>query len=221
MDIYKAVTERKSIRAFKEKSVPKSLLKKIMETALRAPSWANSQPWEFAIVGGETLQALAEELFELGQTEVPGNPDRPMPEKWPNLNNERIRGLGKKMFEAMSIPREDKERRKEHYSRNYRFFGAPNIIYIYLDQELGVYSMMDAGIIVQTIALLATAEGLGTCFLASSSRYPDVVREKVGIPKSKDIVLGVAIGYPDSKDASNKFRSDRGEFDEFVRWVDV
>lgn len=221
MDIYDAVTKRQSIRAFKNKSVPKSLLKKIMETALQAPSWANSQPWEFAVVGGETLQALAEELFELGQTEVPGNPDRPMPEKWPDLNMERIRALGKKMFEAMSIPREDKARRMEHYSRNYRFFGAPNIIYVYLDKELGVYSMLDVGIITQTIALLATAEGLGTCFLASSSRYPDVVREKLGIPKSKDIVLGLAIGYPDDKDASNQFRSDRGGFDEFVNWVDV
>lgn len=221
MDIYQAVKNRQSIRAFKSKPVPRTVLKKIMETAIWAPSWANSQPWEFTIVGGETLQALADELFELGQTEVPGNPDRPMPEKWPDVNMNRIRALGKKMFEAMAIPREDKERRKQHYSRNYRFFGAHNIIYIYIDKELGVYSMLDVGIIAQTIALLATAEGLGTCFLASSSRYPDVVREKVGIPKSKDIVVGIAIGYPDMDDASNKFRSDRDALDEFVRWVDV
>jgi nitroreductase len=221
MDIYEAIKNRQSIRAFKNKAVPKTLLKKIMETSLLSPSWANSQPWEFAVVGGKTLQELADELFELGQTEVPGNPDRPMPEQWPDLNMNRIRALGKKMFEAMAIPREDKERRKQHYSRNYRFFGAPNIIYIYLDKELGAYSMLDVGIISQSIALLATAEGLGTCFLASSSRYPDVVREKLGIPKSKDIILGVAIGYPDMDDASNQFRSDRVEMDEVVKWVDV
>lgn len=221
MDIYEAIKNRKSIRAFKNKPVPKALFSKIMETALWAPSWANSQPWEFAIVGGETLQTLAEELFQLGQSEVPGNPDRPMPEKWPDINMNRIRQLGTKMFDALAIPREDKERRKQHYSRNYRFFGAPNIIYIYIDKELGAYSMLDVGIIAQTIALLATAEGLGTCFLASSARYTDAVHEMTGIPKSKDIIIGLAIGYPDTDDPTHPFRSDRDKLDEFVHWVGI
>lgn len=221
MNIYEAIKNRKSIRAFKNKPVPKALLSKIMEAALWAPSWANSQPWEFAIVGGETLQTLAEELFQLGQSEVPGNPDRPMPEKWPDINMNRIRQLGTKMFDALAIPREDKERRKQHYSRNYRFFGAPNIIYIYIDKELGAYSMLDVGIIAQNIALLATAEGLGTCFLASSARYADAVHEMTGIPKSKDIIIGLAIGYPDTDDPTHPFRSDRGKLDEFVHWVGV
>ncbi len=221
MDLYEAIAKRQSIRAFKNKPVPKTLLKKIMDAALMAPSWANSQPWEIVIAGGGTLQALAEELFEMGQTDVPGNPDRPMPEKWPEVNMERIRSLGKKMFEALAIPREDKERRRQHYSRNYKLFGAPNVIYLCLDKELGAYSMLDIGIIAQTIALLAAAEGLGTCFMASSARYPDVVREKLGISKSKDIILGIAIGYPNDEDASNQFRSERGEPDEFIKLVDV
>ena len=45
MDIVEAIQQRKSIRAFKPDPVPKEILKEILELALRAPSWANTQPW--------------------------------------------------------------------------------------------------------------------------------------------------------------------------------
>ena len=58
MDIAEAINHRKSIRAFKPDAVPQEILKDIMELALRAPSWANTQPWEFAIVGGRKLEEI-------------------------------------------------------------------------------------------------------------------------------------------------------------------
>jgi len=44
MDIVEAIQQRKSIRAFKPDPVPKEILKEILDLALRAPSWANTQP---------------------------------------------------------------------------------------------------------------------------------------------------------------------------------
>jgi nitroreductase len=58
MEIVEAIQKRKSIRAFKSDPVPQEILKKIMELALRAPSWANTQPWEFAIVTGKKLEEI-------------------------------------------------------------------------------------------------------------------------------------------------------------------
>jgi nitroreductase len=52
MDIAEAISQRKSIRAFKPAPVPLDILTQIMQSALRAPSWANTQPWEFAVVSG-------------------------------------------------------------------------------------------------------------------------------------------------------------------------
>ena len=58
MDVVQAIKERKSIRAFKPDQVPLDLLKKILEQAMRAPSWANTQPWEFVVVTGKKLKAI-------------------------------------------------------------------------------------------------------------------------------------------------------------------
>jgi nitroreductase len=42
MDVVDAIKQRKSIRAFKSDPVKLDLLKKIIEQAQRAPSWANT-----------------------------------------------------------------------------------------------------------------------------------------------------------------------------------
>ena len=64
MDVVEAVKKRKSIRAFKPDPVPRVILEEIMEAALRAPSWANTQPWEFAIVTGGKLEAIRQGFME-------------------------------------------------------------------------------------------------------------------------------------------------------------
>jgi nitroreductase len=58
MDISEAVDQRKSIRAFKPDPVSLDTLKKILEEAIRAPSWANTQPWEFAVATGKPLEEI-------------------------------------------------------------------------------------------------------------------------------------------------------------------
>jgi len=45
MDLVEAIRHRRSIRAFKPDPIPQEILKEIMGGALRAPSWANTQPW--------------------------------------------------------------------------------------------------------------------------------------------------------------------------------
>ena len=67
MDVVDAIKERKSIRAFKPDTVPLDLLKKIIEQALRAPSWANTQPWEFAVASGEKLKEIQEGFVARGR----------------------------------------------------------------------------------------------------------------------------------------------------------
>ena len=52
MDVIEAIGKRKSVRAFTPDPVSLDMLKEIVEQALRAPSWANTQPWEFAVVTG-------------------------------------------------------------------------------------------------------------------------------------------------------------------------
>ena len=64
MDVIEAIESRKSVRAFRPDPVPRDVLTKILEVALRAPSTDNTQPWEFAVVTGPVLADLKKALSE-------------------------------------------------------------------------------------------------------------------------------------------------------------
>ena len=220
MELKETIRKRQSIRAFKPDPVPKEVLHEIMAHALLSPSWGNTQPWEFCIVGGDTLKKLGEDFSNKKLNKSPENPDLEMPEEWPELCMSRYRTVGKGLFETLSIGREDRDKRDQHYINMFRFFGAPNAIYVYIDKELGIYSVLDVGIIVGNVSLLATDYGLGTCIEAAVVRYPDMVRKRLNIPESKKLVVGMAIGYPDWDSPYNKYKSSREGVDTLVRWVE-
>jgi len=71
MDIMETIDTRKSVRAFKADPVPKATLEAIMKAALRAPSWGNSQPWEFAVLGGDVMEKVKGAMLEKAQSGVP------------------------------------------------------------------------------------------------------------------------------------------------------
>lgn len=50
MDILNLLKTRRSIRIYKDETVPKDLLLKILEAAIWAPTGANLQPWHFIII---------------------------------------------------------------------------------------------------------------------------------------------------------------------------
>jgi len=50
MDLFKAIETRRSIRRFLDKEVETEKIKKILNAARLAPSWANGQCWRFIIV---------------------------------------------------------------------------------------------------------------------------------------------------------------------------
>ncbi len=62
MDVVDALNTRFTARAFKPDPIDRRILERIMEAALRSPSWANTQPWEVYVAGGEVLNRLARGL---------------------------------------------------------------------------------------------------------------------------------------------------------------
>lgn len=225
MDISETILQRRSIRAFKQESVPQGVLKEILEKAVRSPSWANTQPWEFIVVGGQITRDIAkacEEKLAAGgaiKSEIPAPPGFPEP------FDTRRREIGKKMFDVLGLDREDKEQRMKWGLRGFKFFDAPNVIFILTDrsfyaQEAGqnVWPLFDCGLVAQNIMLLAVKYGLGTIPEIQAVMLPDVLRAKLNIPVNKIIVFGIAIGYPDPDHPSSKFRSDRDPVDAVTKW---
>ena len=63
MEVMQAIKERRSIRKYKSDPVSDSNLTEVLEAARWAPSWANTQCWEFIVVKNtETKKKLAETL---------------------------------------------------------------------------------------------------------------------------------------------------------------
>jgi nitroreductase len=100
----------------------------------------------------------------------------------------------------------------------YRFFGAPNAIYIYTERDISNWAIMNAGLVAQTIGLAALHYGLGSIMLAAGISYPDTVRQKLNIPESKQILIAIAIGYHDPDAHVNKFRTERVPLSEVCTW---
>lgn len=222
MEMQKVIKERKSIRAFKADPVPHELLSQIAELALRAPSWANTQPWELAIVTGAKLEAIKEEFS--AQHGVKGQPDFHAPKDFPGVYKIRFQNLAAKMSEAAGRGKRDKGS-GEWYLQGPRLYGAPAAIYILIDRAfyeqaggLNIWPIFDCGLVAQNIMLLATDFGLGTIVQAQAVHYPNVLRRVLGIPDTKLVLVGIAIGYPDWQNPINAFHSDRDTVDNVVKW---
>jgi nitroreductase len=217
-----AINQRYSVRAFTNQPVDRQLVAEILELAVRSPSWGNTQPWEIAVAGGKTAAGLTQAFAEKVMAGVPGNPDFVMPEKFSGVFMDRYRDVGKEVFRVKNIAREDQAARLEHVIANFRGFGAPNLIYLTIDQCLtSVYSVFDCGLLAAHICLLAASRGLGTCLLAALTMYPDLTRQYLNLPPEKKVVLGLALGYPDEQAPVNRMRTPREVAANNVKLVDM
>lgn len=59
--ILKAIYERRAVRKYKNKAVPKDLIEKLLDAARMAPSAMNKQPWRFYVVTGKSMLKIFSE----------------------------------------------------------------------------------------------------------------------------------------------------------------
>ena len=82
-----------------------------------------------------------------------------------------------------------------------------------------VETVLDVGLITQTVCLVACGKGVGTCIMAAAVGYPDVLRRIALIPENRRIIVSIAMGYPETAASINNFERPRVSLSEFVRWV--
>lgn len=220
MDVIECIKTRMSIRKFKDEPVPKDILTEIIDTARWSPSYKNSQPWEAVIVSGkkkEELSMLLVSLLEKGETP---RPDIPEPLSWPVPQESRIDALYRMRAEASGFDMNDPEVLKKAKKANFRFYGAPHVIYLFQDASLTQWSIFDLGLFAQSIMLAARARGIGTVPQAFATDYSVETKAFLDIPETNRLVLGISIGYPDLTSEINTFRTDRVAVGEILRWAD-
>lgn len=216
MELAAGIQERRSIRGFQPEPISRETLTEVLKLAVRAVSSNNTQPWEFAVITGEPLDKLRQaNLRDL---------DRGAPEDYPNIPLEgacldRARTVGRQLFAAMEIARQDKEQRNWWGRRGYAFFDAPAAILLYMDKSLDEATYrFDMGCVAQNICLAAMEYGLGTCVENQAITYQNGIREILSIPESKRLVCGIAIGYTDWDFPANSVVSTREAPENITSW---
>ena len=219
MDVKTALSKRKSTRAFLNKEVSIETINKIIEQSKTAPSGVNTQPWEIAVLTGESKDKLCnkfEMAFRSGQK---GSMDyKYYPVEWKDEYKVRRKECGLLLYSTLDIKREDKEKQINQWALNYQAFNAPVILLFFIDKTMEKGSFMDYGMFLQSIMLSAVEYGLATCPQAALGEYPDIVRQELPEYKDKLVLCGLALGYEDKNHIVNSYRTTRESLNKFVNY---
>jgi nitroreductase len=177
MTVLEGISSLRSVRKFEPDPIPEDKLRVVLESASKAASGSNTQPWEFVVVRDAKMKARLRE---------------PMLRKW----LERLAGGS-----GMSLHMRDVYDEATEMLRNTET--VPVIIYCCVDldrvgksEEVRYASIYPA---VQNLMLTAHAIGLATCLTVHGStptRGEPEVKKILGIPEHVKIACLVYLGYP-------------------------
>lgn len=216
MDLFKAIEERKSTRGFLDKPLEKELLERLLYLATRAPSAINLQPWEFVVVSGEERKRLSRMLVKLlreRKTTCGPSTKEPLPLYFKRRQKDLLDRIAPCLPEGAVFQEFINE-------GSCNFYGAPTAIILAIDKAFSNIHFTDIGITMGWLLLAAHEMGLGTCPVGIISSFRDEIKESLNIPDTKEIVISIAVGYPDPDAMVNQSRSDRVPLSDIVRWRD-
>ena len=202
------VAQRRSLRAYLPKAADKETLEAIFSVAQHAPSNCNTQPWLVHVASAASLQALKDEMstrFMAGDMSL----DFPYDGVYEGVYKERQYGSAQALYDAVNIVREDKAGRHQQFMRNFTFFDAPHVAFLFLPEPFGLREAADLGMYAQTLMLALTAHGMGSCPQTALSFQANFIREQLGIDASNKLVFGMSFGYPDPDAPANSCATDR------------
>jgi nitroreductase len=184
MDVKVAIAERRSIRKYKQESIPDDLIRELLEAARLAPSGTNHQPWRFIVVKDEVvkqkIQVAAFDQKHVGEAPV----------------------LLVCCADLMTYGRDTRTRIMELIDE-----GAmePGAIETYpglnesMDEEIlkGYipHAMLNVAIAMENIALRAVSLGLGTCIIQLMKTRK--VAEILELPPKLIVTALISVGFPD------------------------
>lgn len=221
MNVIEALNQRKSTRAFLKQDVDKAVIEEILDAARHAPSGANTQPWQVAVVTGDKKRKLELRLEAALSDGIEAKMDYLYyPTEWSEPYKSRRVACGLELYRALHIEREDKQQRRDQWAANYRAFDAPVALFFFMDAGLQTGSFMDYGMFLQSLMLAAVDKGLATCPQAALAEYPLLVKQELGYPENSILICGMALGYENHDAAINHYRMQRDEVSAFARFFE-
>jgi nitroreductase len=208
------VRNRRSIRDFRQDAIADDTLKAILADAAWSPSWSNTQPYRIAVAEGALRNRLRDELCAkydrsmaalargtLGKLSLwirrDGLPDGDYDNQfeYPDDLLAKRRATGYGLYSLLGIDRKDKRAREAQMRRNFEFFGAPTVLFIFAHRGLREFSVLDAGILLQTLMLSASAHGVASCAQGALATWASPVKKAFDVPPQYGLIVGLALGY--------------------------
>ncbi len=226
--VEQAINTRMSARAFTTQPVPRELITQLLAQASRAPSGTNTQPWKVYVLQGKSRDTLVEKVCA-AHDEVRAHPEKAADyrepydyytEKWVSPFIDRRRENGWSLYGLLGITKADKDKMHAQHQRNYRFFDAPVGLMFTLDKVMGRGSLVDYGMFLQTLMLSARGMGLHTCPQAAWNGFGSIILPHIGAGDNEMLVCGMALGYADTSEIVNTFRTPREPVESFTQWLE-
>ncbi len=167
MDVYQAITRRRTIKQYTGEPIPRDVVERILDAAVWAPNHHLTEPWRFTVLTGDAKDHLA----ELRRQQVAEG----MPETESAQARLRLDETYRKMSGAAAL-----------VVVTCRDHPDPVI------QDENRFATAAA---TQNLLLAATAEGLATFWSSGIARY-EQARQDLQIPDDEFIVSIVHLGYP-------------------------
>jgi nitroreductase len=219
-----AIRSRRSVRAFLPAEVPEETIRAILETAARAPSGTNTQPWRVYVLRGEAKNELSRRV--LAAYDDPEQSARHTqeyayyPTKWISPYIERRRKIGWDLYGLLGIGKGEKEKMHAQHARNYKFFDAPVGLMFTIDRILEKGSWVDYGMFLENIMIAARGHGLDTCPQAAWTPFYRIVSDFLKMPENETLICGMSLGYADNDAIENTLVTDREPLGSWVTFVD-
>jgi len=224
-DFSALVQARYSVRDFRPDPVPEGVLDAILDDARYSPSWSNTRPYCLAVASGERRDRLRDAYVRAFDASLGLQHRKPaaiaravLTRTWPDADfktwgrypsdlRERSTKVGVGLYQHLGIARGDRAARDAQARRNCEFFGAPTVALVFVHEALLPFSAHDAGLMLQTLMLSATAHGVGSCPLGVLATWRSPADAEFEVPKHYKLITGLALGYA-SDDHVNDFRAE-------------
>lgn len=172
MDAITAINQRTSVRRFRSDPVPREVVERLLDSAVRAPNHKLTEPWRFTVLTGRAKDRFAEiqAKHRLKRFSDPATP-------------EALAGADKVRRESREIP------------VYIVAMAAVNVDEITREEDYAATMMAVANLMIAAESL-----GLGT-YLKSGGvmRDPELV-ELAGVPEGFRVVGLISLGFPAEQD---------------------
>ncbi|TPR41884.1 hypothetical protein DY123_04960 [Apilactobacillus micheneri] len=207
MDVKDAILNRKSIRKFDGKSIDNDTIKEIIRIAQKAPSWVNAQTVRINVAKDKTLDKIKKDHYDLNTNpNVHGNPIIPFREmdKWDDVSQKNMQHwLSNNQKQVGSEWGNLVSENSNH------LYNASAVVYLSLPNNYSEWSLIDLGLLAQSIMLAAYEMGIDSLPSYEFVKYPKKLSDNLSLDDHEKVIFGIGLGYRDDNDSINNIKSDR------------